>query len=411
MSKGLSINVNFKGLLREKQIPVVDKFLKSCEDGCITKNTFGGIISVGCGFGKTIMALYILCQLSKKTIIIVHKEFLLNQWIERIKEFIPNAKIGKIQAKNIDIEGKDIVIAMLQSLSMKDYEEHLFIDFGLVIVDECHHIAAEIFSKALPKVNSYYSLGLSATPTRADGLSKVFNLYLGPIIFKAKPAEDKPVIVNIIKYYDNNPEYNKEELTNLGKICVARMINNISNNVDRNNLIKYLALDLVNKGKQVIILSDRRDQLSYLYGKLNLFTKVGYYIGGMKQKKLDESEKCNVILGTFPMSSEGLDIPTLDAAIFATPKSSIEQSIGRITRKIHVDLPVAYDIVDCFSIFENQLKKREKVYNKLKYKVRIGKLLVNNHLSDSKIQYFLDNQITDMEVFDKKSNVCLIDDE
>ena len=408
ISKGISINVTFSGKLRNKQIPVVKKFLNSCIDGCFTDKTFGGIISVGCGFGKTIMALHILCQLGRKTIIIVHKEFLMNQWVDRINEFIPNAKIGKIQAKTIDVEGKDIVIAMLQSLSMKKYDDSLFLDFGFVIVDECHHIAAEIFSKALPKVNSYYSLGLSATPTRIDGLSKVFNLYLGPIIYKAKVAEDKPVIVNIIKYYDINPEYNKEELTSLGKLCVARMINNISQNVNRNNLILYLALDLVKKGKQVIILSDRRDQLSYLYGKINPHTSVGYYIGGMKQRDLDESEKSNIILGTFPMSSEGLDIPSLDAAIFATPKSSIEQSIGRITRKVHKDLPIAYDIVDCFSIFENQLKKREKVYKKLKYIIKTGILSIDKDISDGQIQYFIDNCLHEEKTIN--NNVCLIED-
>ena len=408
ISEGYDIDLKFVGNLRNKQEIVIKKFLESCQKGSLTSKTFGGIISVPCGWGKTIMALYLLVILKKKTLIVVHKEFLMNQWIERINQFIPGATIGKLQASIIDIEEKDIVIAMLQSLSMKEYNDDIFNSFGFVIIDECHHIGAEVFSKALPKINCRYSLGLSATPNRNDGLTKVFTLYLGPILFKASGDKDKPVLVNIIYYKDNNPSYCKEELTNLGKICVPRMINNISTNVNRNKLIIYLAKYLVTLNKQVIILSDRRDQLSYLYGILNKITSVGYYIGGMKQKDLDISEKAKVILGTFPMSSEGLDIPSLEAAIFATPKSSIEQSIGRITRKKHDTIPIAFDIVDCFSIFNNQIKKREKIYKKLNYIIKQGDLIVNNdNLNESKLEYFLEN---DLKTIDDKKKKCLIED-
>ena len=88
--------------------------------------------------------------------------------------------IGRIQANKVDILGKDIVIGMLQSISMKEYPEDTFNQFGFVIYDECHHLGAEVFSKALLKTNCKYTLGLSATPKRADGLSKVFEWYLGP---------------------------------------------------------------------------------------------------------------------------------------------------------------------------------------------------------------------------------------
>ena len=161
----------------------------------------GGIISVPCGWGKTIMALYLISKLKRKTMIIVHKEFLLNQWIKRIEEFLPEARIGIIQAAKVDYQNKDIVIGMLQSLSSKEYDvDKVFGDFGFTVVDECHHIAAEVFSRSLPKVNSYFSLGLSATPKRADGLSHVFESYLGPMVYKVNKRDDKLVRVNIIKY-------------------------------------------------------------------------------------------------------------------------------------------------------------------------------------------------------------------
>ena len=165
----------FVGQLRDKQLPVVKAFMDSCD---ITKPykkaSRGGIISVPCGFGKTVLALYLIGKLKKKTIVIVHKEFLVNQWKERIHQYLPDAKIGTIQGNKIDTEDCDIVIGMLQSLSMKDYPESLFNDYGFCIVDECHHIAAEVFSRSLSKVNSQFMLGLSATPKRKDGLSKVF---------------------------------------------------------------------------------------------------------------------------------------------------------------------------------------------------------------------------------------------
>ena len=107
----------------------------------------------------------------------------MTQWYDRIGEFIPDAKIGKIQQDTIDIEGKDIVLAMVQSLSMKEYPEDTFESFGLVIFDECHHLGAEVFSKCMAKVQSKYMLGLSATPNRKDGLRKVFEWYIGDIAY------------------------------------------------------------------------------------------------------------------------------------------------------------------------------------------------------------------------------------
>ena len=164
LTKGHKIDLEFKGTLRPKLVPVVKALMYTCIDGPFTNKSNGGIISVPCGWGKTIMALNIISKLNRKTIIIVHKEFLLNQWRERINEFLPDARIGIIQGPKIDVKNKDIVLAMLQSISIKEYEPEIFEDFGFTIVDECHHIAAEVFSRSLPKITSYYSLGLSATP-------------------------------------------------------------------------------------------------------------------------------------------------------------------------------------------------------------------------------------------------------
>ena len=174
ISEATDINIEFNGTLRDYQMGVVNAYINK-----VQSNGGGGLIEIGCGKGKTVCALNIISALKKKTLVIVHKEFLMNQWIERIQQYLPTAKIGKIQGQIIDIEGKDIVLAMLQSLSMKDYPTSLFDSFGLTIIDEVHHISSEVFSCALFKLVTKYMLGLSATMNRKDGTTYVFKMFLG----------------------------------------------------------------------------------------------------------------------------------------------------------------------------------------------------------------------------------------
>ena len=133
----------------------------------------------------------------------------LNQWIERIEQFLPTAKVGKIQGQVIDIEGKDIVIGMLQSLSMKEYPAAMFECFGLTIVDECHHISSEVFSRSLSRIVTKYTLGLSATMNRKDGLTPVFKMFLGEIIYSEKRESTDDVIVKAIEFRTEDEEFNE----------------------------------------------------------------------------------------------------------------------------------------------------------------------------------------------------------
>ena len=136
---GEHINLEFSSGLREHQILAVKKIKESYE------KIGGALLCLGCGLGKTVVALHMISTMKLKTLVIVHKEFLVNQWIERANTFLPGAKIGILKQNKIQIEGNDIVIAMLQSLSMKEYPADIFDCFGQVIVDECHHIAAKVF--------------------------------------------------------------------------------------------------------------------------------------------------------------------------------------------------------------------------------------------------------------------------
>lgn len=332
----------------------------------------GGIISVPCGYGKTVMALYLIAQIRRKTIIVVHKEFLINQWRRRIQEFIPTARIGVIQGAKAEVDNCDIVLAMLQSISMKDYPEGMFEGFGFTIVDECHHIAAEVFSRALPKINSWISLGLSATPKRTDGLHRVFHWFMGPMVYYLNKRSDANVSVRVVRYNNPDPAYCTEETTANGQVCVPRILNNVAGYWRRNEVICELVKGLVEDNRKILILSDRREHLATLETMLNPIASVGYYVGGMKEKALDASEEKQIILGTYPMSSEGMDIPSLDSVVFATPRTNIEQSIGRITRKIHEQGAIAYDICDMFSVFKRQYFQRARVYKRLGYEVLSG---------------------------------------
>lgn len=125
----------------------------------------GGVINMACAAGKTVMALYIACALDRRALVVVHKEFLLEQWLERIAQFVPAASVGRVQGavEGRDVVLRDVVLCMLQTLSGRAFAAGAFDGFGTVVVDECHHASAEVFSRGLHKVNFRYALGLSAT--------------------------------------------------------------------------------------------------------------------------------------------------------------------------------------------------------------------------------------------------------
>ena len=388
INNGIKININFSKNLKKKQEPIVEAYINS-----LNENFGGGIISVPCGYGKTVIALYIAAKLNLKTLVVVHKEFLLNQWRERIEEFIPDARIGRLQGKIKKIQDKDIVIGMLQSISMIEYDESLFEDFGLVIYDECHHLGAEVFSKALLKTSCKYTLGLSATPKRNDGLSKVFQWYLGNIVFQIKKRDDNNVNVKLIEYNNSDNDYSKEILNYMNKPNSASMINNICYFLPRTQLIVNQIFKYLDDGRKILVLSDRKEHLKTiksLLEKNNKYTS-GYYLGGMKPKDLEETETKDTILGTFAMASEGFDCrEPLDTIVLTSPKSNIEQAVGRILRQEEKDrkkIPLIIDIIDNFSMFKKQGEKRVKFYKKNKYNIELY------NTNDEKIfNYFTNKQ-------------------
>jgi superfamily II DNA or RNA helicase len=416
---GVPANLKFDGSLRPYQINIANIYLKAARE------IGGGLISIGCGRGKTVIGLFIAASINLKTLVVVHKEFLAEQWVERIlgdskkniKGFLPTASVGRLQGKIIDVEGKDIVIAMVQSLSQKEYPDDLLKDFGLVIYDECHHLSAEIFSRALIKTATQFTLGLSATPDRKDGLTHVFKYFLGDIVYQESQNEDKTILIKAIHYFNDDPEYSAEVQNRMGDPNRPQMINNICNCERRNQVIIRELQLLMNEGRKVLILSDRKEHLKYLMDQIEtkifktsieptptttpthtepepttekkkkrvskkettdddtgpnkLYGKIsGLYVGGMKQSDLKISEDKDIILGTYPMVSEGFDCPTLDTVILSSPKSDVVQSVGRILRKKPEDRDkqhIVIDIIDYVGSFATQWETRKKYYRKQKY--------------------------------------------
>ena len=381
IDEGLDIDINFKGSLRKEQIPIIDLYKKAClEKG-------GGLISLKCGGGKTVLALYIISMLKKKTIVIVHKDFLMTQWRDRITEFLPNARIGKIQQNTIDIENKDIVLAMVQSLSQKEYDPNVFSSFGLAIFDECHHLGAEVFSKSMAKVASKYMLGLSATPDRKDGLRKVFEWYIGPMVYSSKSDKNIDYIeTRIYEYMNDDYQYSKIDkihTKNGPKPCMPRMINNISDCIHRNLFINDLIKTEYNIGRKILVLGDRREYLNRTekWIRENIDPNiVGQYVGGMKPSELRDSQEKDIILGTYSMASEGMDIPKLNTIVLASPKSDVVQSVGRIlrekadVRKFHPLIIDFSDIHPNLSVFSKQCDKRISFYKKNNYEIHVYKM-------------------------------------
>jgi len=487
---GDSISLEFCGKLRDYQQPVVDQFLayaRDAEQGGFSAGR-GGLLDLYPAWGKTSSGLNIVSQLGVKTLVIVGKEFLMNQWIERIEQFLPGARIGKIQGPVIDIENKDIVLVMLQSLvsKTKNYPPEPFQSFGLTILDDVNHVSSESFSRSLFSIVTRYMLGLSGTMERKDGTTDIFKMFLGQVVHRAKrPQNDMAVEVRKMTYVSHDADYEEVILDFRGKPQISSMIakmcqynprtefvltvlgdfiqtesasTNPLNSLEKphetcsqcrrpeiypmqttcclefskakktknllNNNKEYRCLAcweeytrawennyrsewitcprtgkrvenrIYPNGKQVkcpccskklkyeqkyedygdvkpftqlqtIVFSHNLNVLRYIFRKIVMtnMCSVGMYVGGMKPDELKKSESKHVILATYSMAAEGLDIPSLNAEFLITPKSDIEQVAGRILRAKHsITSPVVIDFVDTHANFKRQWLKRRKYY-------------------------------------------------
>lgn len=373
VSKTHESHWHFKGQLRDAQLDVVGSYLNpEPRDGLICLHTGGG---------KTVCALYIAAQLQVPTLVLVHNTFLRDQWIERIKAFLPNARVGIFQGNVQQIADKDIVVGMLQSICLKDISADTFKSIGFVIVDECHHIASEAFSQAVPKLTSKYMLGLSATPERKDGLMHVIHWFLGPLLYKSDTSDkvDPGVFVEVYEFEEGDEKFNEIIYNRQGVMFTSLMINKLVDFEPRNKMILDILTDVYDDSKrQILVLSDRVEHTKLLYDMLPEEIKAQSCILSRSVDAKTRTEWCEtkrILIATYQMCKEGFDVPTLNTLVIATPRPDVDQIVGRILRvektKRNVS-PLIIDIVD--PAFRRQFQERLSLYKKRDYRVEKMKL-------------------------------------
>ena len=363
---GTSITVDrsptFKLDPTRSQPEAVDAIMKTLQN-----EYAGGLACLYTGAGKTVIINWIIAELRLKTLVVVHKSFLLSQWRDRFAQFLPNAKVGVIQGSTINLDC-DICIGMLQSLSMKEYAEDVFDGFGLVVFDECHLINTRVFQQAIKKVTTRFMIGLTATPQRKDQLQCVMHWHIGPPIFTATREN---MTANVFLVYTDISEAREIINERTKKVDRVAMITEMIANDDRNKLVVDLVTRCCEENRKILVLSERRDHLDTLLAMLAVrgITSTGKYVGSMSEEQLKTSESCQVILGTYSMASTGLDIKDMDTLIMATPLTDVVQASGRILRNVTTNEKRIFDIVDRFSLFIGQMRARVRGYHKQNFTV------------------------------------------
>lgn len=343
---------------------------------------------------NTMLAIYLAWALGLKTLVVTHKEFLMDQWEERINQFT-TAKVGRIRQSVVDVEDKDIVIGMLRSLSIKDYPTDILQQFGLVIYDEVHHTGSRVDSQALLKTSAQYTLGLSATPDRPDGMTKVINWHIGNILYEMEKKYNYRVLVKKVFFRSSDPLFKEKKRWFQGRFAPnhTSMTENLTKIKSRNQLIVSMINTLKGMGRKILVLSYRVEHLEFLKQMVDEKIKADeethiynsyFYMGKTKrgEKKLAEKDG-HIIFATMQLAEEGLDISHLDTVIFALPVSiqkdkknkkkiksskALIQSIGRILRNDKLEdltqIPLVIDLSDMFSIYSSWSDKRNEVYGK-----------------------------------------------
>lgn len=374
VSEGLllpeSVHLNEAFPPRPFQEEIIDQFMESGANG---------LICVPCGYGKTFMALQIAVRLQRRFLIVVDKEFLMNQWKAEIENFVKGARVGILQGDKIQIDASvyDITICMIQTICRRDFPDGFFDQYGFTIFDECHHLGAAYFCKALKKIQTQYMLGLSATPDREDGLTRVFEYFLGEPVYKnTQRAPDKEAVVRAIWFHSEDPAYAEVPTNWKGEPITAKLLNQVAEYEPRNQRMMALVEEYVRDPRRfLLILSDRISQLNWFEKALSTLPyRFGYYIGGMKQTDLDKNaEECQILLATYQMASEAFSVKKLNTVLLATPRKNVQQSTGRIFRERIEERkvpPHIIDVIDSHDCHKRRWWIRQRFYKECEYTIQ-----------------------------------------
>lgn len=372
MQHGEEINTTFIGNLSPEQQIAVDKLMEQPI----------GILSATTGFGKTVVAAALIAKRKVNTLIIVHRKQLIDQWKERLNNFLDDGlQIGQIGGGKCN-QTYQVDIATIQSLNYQGKVKDFVTKYGQIIVDECHHISAVSFEKVMKKVEAKYICGLTATPTRKDGLHPIMTMQLGEI--RHKVTAKSSVKVHSFEHllyprYTNFKSTIKDESKQIQLIYKE-----IVQSEERNQLIFNDVLQALEEGATPLILTERVEHVKILETMFRNFVKnIIVLTGGMKSSeqidKLNKLQSINekeeiLIISTGKFIGEGFDYARLDTLFLVMPlawKGTLQQYVGRLHRaNKNKSVVKVYDYIDQKEpMLQTMFEKRMKAYQSMGYKI------------------------------------------
>jgi superfamily II DNA or RNA helicase len=368
---GVSIEADFQGQLRPYQDEAV---------ACIGDYD-DGILCAPTAFGKTTVAAWLIAKRKVNTLVLVHRQQLLDQWHERLAMFLglPSDSIGQIGGGKSDRTGR-IDVAVIQSLHRKDEVKDFVAEYGQVIVDECHHISAFTFEQVMKQVRARYVVGLTATPTRKDGHHPIISMQCGPVRFNMSAramTETTPFEHKVI------PRHTDFRMpAGMSDPTIQDVYAALVNDSARNGMIAADLRRALAAGRSPLLLTGRKEHLQYFAAELEESAKHVFLLkGGMGKKQrrmtaaalsaVPETEG-RVIIATGSYIGEGFDDARLDTLFLATPiswKGTLQQYVGRLHR-LHDTKRVVqvYDYVDSnVAMLARMYERRLKGYDAIGY--------------------------------------------
>lgn len=348
---GLNIKFDMTSKLRKEQVPVIDKFVQSIANG-----TTGIILNGRTGFGKTVCLLNFIQYIGKTTLIIVPRDFIVDQWINRIIQHtsIRRQDIGIARQDICQYKGKKIVVGMIHSLCKDKYPKAFKDYFGCIVWDEVHVAGAGTFSETVNLYSAKYRLAATATLTRKDGMTPVYVDSVGQeIISVAKPHRDKPIIFKLMwrglvgtllpSYFHKV----KDPIRQRGMLVSA-----IAKDHHRTHVLCSFVERAAIKGRKILVLSERVNQLHQIKARLDASIsseKIGVFIQSTPRSKRQEIvDTCQIVLATYQIFSMAVDLsPEFSMLVMATPVADAVQSVGRIMREMDgKKRPIVLDVMD-----------------------------------------------------------------
>lgn len=370
---GTAIEAEFQGRLRPFQEEAVAKITAHDE----------GILCAPTAFGKTAVAAWLIAKRQVNTLVVVHRQQLLDQWQERLGMFLnlPAKSIGHIGGGKVDRTGC-VDVAVIQSLYRKDEVKDFVAEYGQVIVDECHHISAFTFEQVMRQVKAKYVVGLTATPTRKDGHHPIIYMQCGPVRFSMSARTMTETTPFEHKVTPRHTEFRMA--ADLNDVTIQDIYAALVNDVPRNEMIANDIVRAVESGRCPLLLTGRTEHLQYFAAKLASVAKHVFVLkGGMGKKQRRETavalaavpeNESRVILATGSYIGEGFDDARLDTLFLAMPiswKGTLQQYVGRLHR-LHDNKRFVrvYDYVDNYVLMLARMyERRLKGYSTIGYVV------------------------------------------